>query len=44
LGLTNKEIAEKLDISLFTVQCHLRNIFEKTGIKRRAQLANLIKY
>jgi DNA-binding CsgD family transcriptional regulator len=44
LGLTNKEIAEKLGISLFTVQCHLRNIFEKTGIKRRAQLANLVKY
>ena len=44
LGLTNKEIAEKLDISLFTVQCHLRNIFEKTGIKRRTQLANLLSY
>jgi DNA-binding CsgD family transcriptional regulator len=44
LGLTNKEIAEKLGISLFTVQCHLRNIFEKTGVKRRAQLANLVKY
>jgi DNA-binding CsgD family transcriptional regulator len=44
LGLTNKEIAEKLGISLFTVQCHLRNIFEKTGIKRRAQLANLLSY
>jgi DNA-binding CsgD family transcriptional regulator len=43
LGLTNKEIAVKLDISLFTVQSHLRNIFEKTGIKRRAQLANLVK-
>jgi DNA-binding CsgD family transcriptional regulator len=43
LGLTNKEIAVKLDISLFTVQSHLRNIFEKVGIKRRAQLANLVK-
>jgi DNA-binding CsgD family transcriptional regulator len=42
-GLTNKEIAEKLGISQFTVQCHLRNIFEKVGIKRRAQLANLVK-
>ncbi len=44
LGLTNKEIAEKLGISIYTVQCHLRNIFEKTGIKRRAQLANLLSY
>jgi DNA-binding CsgD family transcriptional regulator len=43
LGLTNKEIAEKLGISQFTVQCHLRNIFEKVGIKRRAQLANLVR-
>jgi DNA-binding CsgD family transcriptional regulator len=42
-GLTNKEIAAKLDISPFTVQSHLRNIFEKVGIERRAQLANLIK-
>jgi DNA-binding CsgD family transcriptional regulator len=43
LGFTNKEIGNKLDISQFTVQSHLRNIFEKTGIKRRSQLANLIK-
>jgi DNA-binding CsgD family transcriptional regulator len=43
LGLTNKEIGEKLGISQFTVQSHLRNIFEKTGIKRRSQLANLVK-
>jgi DNA-binding CsgD family transcriptional regulator len=43
LGLTNKEIGKKLGISQFTVQSHLRNIFEKTGIKRRSQLANLIK-
>jgi DNA-binding CsgD family transcriptional regulator len=43
LGLTNKEIGKKLGISPFTVQSHLRNIFEKMGIKRRAQLANLVK-
>jgi DNA-binding CsgD family transcriptional regulator len=43
LGLTNKEIGKKLGISPFTVQSHLRNIFEKTGIKRRSQLANLVK-
>jgi DNA-binding CsgD family transcriptional regulator len=42
-GLTNKEIGKKLGISPFTVQSHLRNIFEKTGIKRRSQLANLVK-
>jgi DNA-binding CsgD family transcriptional regulator/PAS domain-containing protein len=43
LGLTNKEIGGRLGISQFTVQSHLRNIFEKTGIKRRSQLANIIK-
>jgi len=43
LGLTNKEIGKKMGISPFTVQSHLRNIFEKMGIKRRSQLANLIK-
>jgi len=42
MGLTNKEIGQKLGISPFTVQSHLRNIFEKMGIKRRTQLANLV--
>jgi DNA-binding CsgD family transcriptional regulator len=43
VGLSNKEIAEKLRISPFTVQNHLKNIFEKTGLKNRTQLANLVK-
>jgi DNA-binding CsgD family transcriptional regulator len=43
LGLTNKEIAEKLGISQLTVKSHIRNIFEKTGVKKRAQLAYLVK-
>ena len=32
-GLTNKEIADKLSISLTTVITHRKNIQEKTGIK-----------
>jgi DNA-binding CsgD family transcriptional regulator len=44
LGLTNKQIAERLYISPFTVQNHLKNIFEKTGCDNRTQLANLVKY
>jgi DNA-binding CsgD family transcriptional regulator len=44
LGLTNKQIAEKLCISPFTVQNHLKNIFEKTGLDSRTKLANLVKY
>jgi DNA-binding CsgD family transcriptional regulator len=43
LGLTNKQIAKKLDISPFTVQNHLKNIFEKTGLDSRTKLANLVR-
>jgi len=32
-GLSNKEIAEKLNISIHTVISHRKNITEKTGIK-----------
>lgn len=44
LGLSNKQIAEKLDISPFTVQNHLKSIFEKTGLDCRTKLANIVKY
>ncbi len=40
-GLTNKEIAERLVISLSTVQTHYSNIIEKLGLNNRAEL---IKY
>lgn len=44
LGLTNKQIAARLCISPFTVQNHLKSIFEKTGLDNRTRLANLVKY
>lgn len=37
-GLTNKEIALALDISHWTVATHLRRIYDKTRVKRRAAL------
>ena len=38
-GFTNEEIGDRLDISEPTVKTHLRNIYSKTGIHDRANLA-----
>ncbi|MGH3771798.1 MAG: helix-turn-helix domain-containing protein [Pseudonocardiaceae bacterium] len=40
-GLSNDEIATHLAISRRTVEAHLRMLFRKTGVARRAQLAAL---
>ena len=40
LGLTNQEIAQVLCISKRTVDNHVSNIFNKTGIKNRVVLIN----
>lgn len=40
-GYTNKQIAEKLFISIDTVKDHNSRIFQKTGVKNRTQLAKL---
>lgn len=42
-GLTNKEIASELNISVNTVNNHVANIFEKTGARSRVDLLNMIK-
>jgi DNA-binding NarL/FixJ family response regulator len=39
LGYRNREIADKLFISEQTVKNHLHNVFDKTGIKDRLELA-----
>jgi len=43
IGLSNKEISEKLFISLQTVKDHTHRIYTKTNVKSRVQLINLVK-
>ena len=42
-GLNNKEISEKLFISLQTVKDHTHRIYIKTNVKSRVQLITLVK-
>ena len=41
-GLSNKEIAIDVDISVYTVKVHLRNIFKKCGVDSRGMLSVLV--
>jgi len=42
-GKTNKEISETLFISLQTVKDHIYRIFQKTNVRNRVQLINLLR-
>ena len=42
-GMTNKEIAADLKISVNTVNNHVANIFTKTEVRSRIDLLNLIR-
>jgi DNA-binding CsgD family transcriptional regulator len=41
-GLTNRETAERLYLSVHTVGSHLRSAFTKLGINSRVELANIV--
>ncbi len=36
-GLTNRELSKELEITINTVKFHLSNLYEKLGVKNRAQ-------
>ena len=42
-GLTQKEIAAELSISVNTVNNHIANIFTKTEVRSRIDLLNLLQ-
>lgn len=42
-GLTNRQIAAEMKIGTETVKHHLKNVFEKTGVARRSQLASMVQ-
>jgi DNA-binding CsgD family transcriptional regulator len=41
LGLTNREIGQRMFLSRYTIDTHLRHIFDKLGIRSRVQLARV---
>ena len=43
LGLSNKEIAKALFISVNTVKRHTNQIYQKLGVKSRVQLVNFVR-
>lgn len=35
-GLTKRQIADELDVSFYTVDTHVRNVYEKLHVRTRA--------
>lgn len=44
LGMTNPQIADRLNISQSTVKRHMHNIFEKTDVKSRVELIHMVNH
>ena len=41
-GLSSQEIAQECEITLMTAKTHIHNIYQKTGLKNRVELSNLL--
>ena len=39
-GMGNRDIAEKLSISRYTVECHIKNIYRKLAVSSRTRAVN----
>jgi DNA-binding NarL/FixJ family response regulator len=42
MGLTNKEISQRLFVSESTVKCHLSSVFQKLGVRSRNEAVTMI--
>ena len=42
-GLSNKEVAAQLYVSIYTVEAHLSRVYAKLGIRSRGQLARRLR-
>ncbi|GAA0338498.1 helix-turn-helix transcriptional regulator [Streptomyces blastmyceticus] len=42
-GRTNREIAQRLSVSIRAVELHMTNIYRRLGIQRRAQLHGALR-
>lgn len=42
-GMTNREIAEQLHISRYTVECHIRKIYQKMDVSSRTRAIHLAR-
>jgi DNA-binding CsgD family transcriptional regulator len=41
-GLTTRQIGDRLHISSFTVDSHLRHVYQKLGVNSRVQLTKQV--
>ncbi|TQS19092.1 response regulator transcription factor, partial [Microbispora sp. KK1-11] len=41
-GLTNRQIAQRLYVTVKTVEVHLSNAYQKLGVRRRNELGKIL--